>query len=78
MKIKEVVDEIQNLSFNKLKKKTTLITRDDESKSSVVFAAWQTINSDNIGTLFPCKILPLINLKCNFLSSPRAMLLLRV
>lgn len=75
MKIKEVVDEIQNLSFNKLKKKKN---SDKQRHSSFVFAAWQTINSDNIVTSFPCKILPLINLKCNFLSSPCAMLLLRV
>lgn len=75
MKIKEVVDEIQNLSFNKLKKKKN---SDNQRHSSFVFAAWQTINSDNIVTSFPCKILPLINLKCNFLSSPCAMLLLRV
>lgn len=75
MKIKEVVDEIQNLSFNKLKKKNN---SDKQRHSSFVFAAWQTINSDNIVTSFPCKILPLINLKCNFLSSPCAMLLLIV
>lgn len=75
MKIKEVVDEIQNLSFNKFKIKKN---SDNQRHSSFVFAAWQTINSDNIVISFPCKILPLINLKCNFLSSPCAMLLLRV
>lgn len=50
MKIKEVVDEIQNLSFNKLKQKNN---SDNQRHSSFVFAAWQTINSDNIVTSFP-------------------------